>query len=137
VIAAVRRALRDALPGGDVITPDRAHLYPQFGGYPTPCAWVGRPTLRDTRGSTVASFPVAVVVDGAVEEQMAALDAEAARLWDALKRVRVDQWRAQVANATPEQFGPEGSTLLGLVFTVTVELAVATLCDPGISADPT
>jgi hypothetical protein len=134
MIAATRAALHAALPGGDVITGDRAHLYPQFGGYPTPCAWVGRPTLRESRGSTTTSFPVAVVVDGAVEEQMAALDAETARLWDALRKVKVDgRWNASLTGATPEQFGPEGSTLLGVVFTVTFELAVRTLCDSGIN----
>jgi hypothetical protein len=127
-VAEVRELLRAALPGG-AITAERAHAYPQDGDYPTPCAWVGITSLRGDRGGITLTVPVAVVIDGARAEQWRALDAETARLWDALSSVRItDYVRPTVTGAAPQAFGPEGSTARGVVFTVTVDLAVRTLC---------
>lgn len=133
-LKAARDAVHAALPGG-VITSDRAHRFPQVGQFPTPCAWVDLPTIRPGRGATTLTLPVSVVVDGSLEAQTDALDVEAARLWDALRRVRLSEGgpRAEVTAAAPDSFGPEGTVLLGVRFTVVFELYTQTLCDSPIS----
>jgi hypothetical protein len=123
-----RHALRDALVGG-TLPDERVYPYPQTGQYAPPCAWVGLPTVRAGRGSTTVTIPAVILVDGAQREQAAALDEETARAWDALRKVTVDGVKANVVSAGPDTFGPEGSTTLGVVLTVSLELATLTLCD--------
>lgn len=135
-VGRARAALRDAIIGGD-LPAERVHLFPQTGQYPTPCAWVGLPTVRSagTRGTTL-TLPVVVLVDGSDADQFAALDGELSRLWDALRRVKHDGILTEVASAVPDTFGPEGSTTRGVILTCTVELASLTLCDGQRLVDP-
>ncbi len=125
-ITRAREAFRAALVGG-AIDKDHAHLYP--GEFPPPCAWVGLPTVRAQRSSTTLSVPIALLVDGSREEQMKLLDREAARVWDALRAVRLDGAKANVVSIAPESFGPDGSTTRGLLIVAEIELATLTLCD--------
>jgi hypothetical protein len=134
-IGRARQALRDACVGGQ--TPaERVHLWPQTGQYPTPCAWVGLPIVRSARSSTTLTIPVIVLVDGNAEAQMAALDDELSRIWDALRKVKHDGVMTEVVSAVPDMFGPEGSSTRGVTFTCTVELATLTLCDGQRLVDP-
>ena len=76
-IGRAREALAAACVGGK--TPaERVHAFPQTGAYPTPCAWVGLPTVRSARSSTTLTIPVVIVVDGGDAEQFAAIDDETA-----------------------------------------------------------
>jgi hypothetical protein len=133
-ITRVREAFRAALVGG-AIDAERAHLFP--GEFPIPCAWVGLPTVRAQRSSTTLSVPIALLVDGAREEQLRLLDSEAARVWDALRAVRLDGVKANVVSIAPESFGPEGSTTRGLLIVAEIELATLTLCDAPQLSDTT
>ena len=81
------------------------------------------------------TIPAVVVIDGDRADQWPALDDEAARLWDALRKVQVaDYVFADVTAASPRAFGPEGSTTRGVELTVTATLAVRTLCDEALRA---
>lgn len=126
-LAPVRDALHAALPGG-IITPDRAHRFPQTGEYPTPCAWVGMPIVREGRGSTDLTIPVLLLVDGSAADQVTQVDAETCRLWDALRAVKINGSLVSVTAAAPDRYGPEGATVWGITFTLGVQLATRTLC---------
>ncbi len=135
-ITAARATLHAVLAGGDTLPASRTHLYPQHGQYVTPCAWVGYPEVRaDDRRSRKLTLPVVIAVDGAREPQTRVIDAETARLFDALDRVKIGGQRVRVTGSQIQPLGPEGSTLLGVVLSVDVDVITPTFCDASV-ADP-
>lgn len=135
-ITSTRVAVHSVLPGPDLPVA-RTHLYPQFGQYPTPCAWVGLPTLMPgERGGKTLTLSAVAVFDGAREAQVKKVDAETARLVDALDGLRVNGQRPRMVSATTEPLGPDGATTFAVVLTYEFDLIVQTLCEQTLAEQP-
>lgn len=93
-----------------------------------PCVWVEQPT-----GSTatigvvaglvdVATFPVAIVYDGADRAQVAGLDELVARVWDAARTV------GEPTSFRPQTLDVGGPNLRATVVDVEMRIGARTLC---------
>lgn len=131
------RAALHAVLADENLPAERTHLYPQNGQYPTPCAWVGYPEARaDAQRSKTLTLPVVYAFDGAKQAQQKQLDAETARLWDALEQVSVDGVRVRTTSSSIQALGPDGATTLAVVFSVAVVLTTPTFCGQSVAATP-
>jgi hypothetical protein len=115
--------------GGDPVqfSPGRVHRYPPQD-FVAPIVWIEQPRgqLRTDLHGTLASFPVAVVYDGADRAQVAGLDELVSRVWD-----------AAAAAGDPVAFGPRpldagGFNLRATFVDVEIRIATITLCTPTI-----
>lgn len=134
-ISTTRAAVHAVLAGPD-LPAERTHLYPQLGQYPTPCAWVGLPTLTGPRSGKTLTLPIVAAFDGAREEQVKKVDAETARLVDALDALKVNGQRSRLVSATTEPLGPDGATTFAVVLTYEFDLIVQTLCEQTLAEQP-
>jgi hypothetical protein len=125
-----------AVLAGPDLPAERTHLYPQRGQYPTPCAWVGFPTLTGARGAKTLTLPIVAAFDGAYEAQVKKVDSETARLVDALDGLKVNGQRARLQAVTTEQLGPDGATTFAVVLTYEFDLIVQTLCEQTLAEQP-
>lgn len=128
-ISEARGQLHTMLVARTELPAERVHRFPQFGGFPTPCVWVGLPTLSPgISGGTNVDFPLVLAADGREEQQVADLDAIAASVWDGAKTVAASGGKASPTSTAVDRLGPDGSTTFALTVIVRVPLAVKTLC---------
>jgi hypothetical protein len=110
---------------------DRAEQYPPLTPR-APEAWVDVPVLHQAptqqAQAVAATFPVVFLVDGSEEEQVKQQDKLLAYGWQELDRVKVRGYASTLQSAGPEELGPEGAQLRGLVFRVQVTVQTRTLC---------
>ena len=135
-ISVVRGLLHDMLLAHTGLDPARVHRFPQFGGSPTPCAWVGLVTVTDPTGrGPVLEAPLVLAADGREEQQVADLDGITAAVWDAVRTVEAGGGKATTTGSSIDRIGPDGSTTFALTITVRVPLAVRTLCPQSVQLD--
>jgi hypothetical protein len=139
-LSIARQTLHDALShvfddpvpveGGDPLQfdPGRAQRYPPAPPVP-PCVWIEQPTGAETvvgqLGTVVvdvATFPVAVVVDGTDRAQVAMLDELVARVWDQARSV------GHPVRFEPRPVDVGGPTLRATYVDVEMRIAALTLC---------
>lgn len=110
---------------------DRAELYPPLTPR-APEAWVDVPVLHqaptERAQAVAATFPVVFLVDGSAQEQVEQQDKLLAYGWQLLDRVKVRGHACTIQSAGPEELGPEGAAVRGLVFRVQVTVQTRTLC---------
>lgn len=105
----------------------RVSAHPPAQAVP-PCVWIEQPTgSTDTVGAAagrvdVATFPIAVVYDGADRAQVAGLDELVARVWDAARTV------GEPTGFRPQPLDVGGPNLRATVVEVDMHIGARTLC---------
>jgi hypothetical protein len=96
-----------------------------------PSIFIDSPTVVVTQPSIVSvSFPVVIVVDGAVDAQVEALDDLVARVWSALDRV------GTVVDSRPAVVDVGGPSLRAQIVNVELAVAATTLCPADLVSIP-
>lgn len=105
----------------ELVLPGRVLAYPPQGRrFSTPCIWIEQPQISEGEGEVGCRFPVWIVVDGASEAQVAALDDLSWNAWLAVAAVGVSPY------LRPAQLAGYRCAVVEVSF----ELAQMTLCYP-------
>ncbi len=119
--AAARQALADAL---EIVLPGRVYAHPPTTRrYVTPSLFIEQPQMTEALQAVLATFPVWVVVDGAVQAQIALLDDLCWNAWLACAPL------ADSLRVRPTTLGEYRAA----VVEVDVVVGVETLCGLGVA----
>lgn len=125
--ARIHASLGDAVAEYPTTAYVPVHTYPP-ATIASPCIWVDMPLILTGRvgnvGTTLAQFPVVATFDGSDAAQTAAMDDLVGIVWDAIHDL--DGVRVETVDPSPLDIG--GPTTRSLVFTVTIDLGIGTLC---------
>jgi len=120
-IADARTALHVELVAAFTVTPWRVHrTTPAM--VTAPSVWIDSVSLDTDGPFVVATFPIVIVVDGAVRPQVEALDDKLALVWTVAERVGLPQ------TARPQSLDVGGASLRAHTLDVQIPLDARTLC---------
>lgn len=116
---------------------ERAHPLPPRQIVP-PMGWVDAPTLSQGNvggaAAVLVTFPVAISLDGADQEQVKQLDKLMAHGWAALETKLPSGHVPRILTAGPQFLDVGGIETRAVVFSVQVTLQVRTLCSASVTA---
>ena len=126
-IAQARSDLHEALQG---VTPSTWRIHRTSpANIAAPTVFIDSPTINSTQPGLVSvTFPVVMIVDGAVYAQVEQLDDLLSAVWSAASRV------GSPTTSNPVALDVGGPSLRAQVLNVVVVLAAVTMCPPTMLA---